>query len=394
MSKDKFNWGGTQTKVVHASREFNRTHAVVPPIWQTSTFSADSGEHFIELARAVQPAEFYTRYGNPTHQQTEATVALLENGQAALLTGSGIGAIFVSVMCLVEKGDHVVAQRNLYANTAALLSDLLPRWGIECTFVDQTDTAAFAQAIRPNTKLIYTETPTNPLMRITDLRAVAEIAKQRSITTITDNTFATPVNQRPLELGIDVVVHSATKYLGGHSDLTAGVIVGSRNFIERAWRFHIVAGAILSPFDSWLLLRGLRTLGLRVERHNRNALAIARFLEQHPRVERVNYPGLTSHPQFELARNQMEGFTGVLSVELKGGYPAAERFIKSLKLGTYAASLGGFETLLVHPAAMWIKTLTAEQRQAMGVSDSLVRISIGLEDEFELIQDFTQALEP
>ncbi|HKR58414.1 MAG TPA: aminotransferase class I/II-fold pyridoxal phosphate-dependent enzyme, partial [Pyrinomonadaceae bacterium] len=351
------------------------------------------GEHFIELASAVKPAEFYTRYGNPTHEQTAATIALLENGEAALLTGSGIAAIFVSAMCLLEKGDHVVAQRNLYANTAALMINVLPRWGVECTFVDQTDPADFAQAIRPNTKLIYTETPTNPLMRITDLRVVAEIAKERGITTITDNTFATPVNQRPLELGIDAVVHSATKYLGGHHDLTAGVIVGSSKFIERAWRFHILTGAALSPFDSWLLLRGLRTLGLRIERHNRNALAVARFLEQHPRVERVNYPGLTSHPQFELARNQMNGSTGVLSVELKGGYAAAERFISSVKLGIYAASLGGFETTLVHPAAMWIKTLTQEQRQVMGVSDSLVRISIGLEDELELIQDFTQALE-
>lgn len=393
MSKDKFNWEGTQTKVVHASREFNRTHAIVAPIWQTSTFSADSGEHFIELASAVHPTEYYTRYGNPTHEPTEATVALLENGEAALLTSSGIGAIFVSVMCLVEKGDHVVAQRNLYANTAALMIDVLPRWGVECTFVDQTDPADFAQAIRPNTKLIYTETPTNPLMRITDLRAVAEIAKERGISTICDNTFATPVNQRPLELGIDTVVHSATKYLGGHHDLTAGVIVGSSKFIERAWRFHILTGAALSPFDSWLLLRGLRTLGLRIERHNRNALAVARFLEQHPRVERVNYPGLTSHPQFELARNQMNGSTGMLSIELKGGYAAAERFINSLKLGIYAASLGGFETTLVHPAAMWIKTLTEEQRQVMDVSDSLVRISIGLEDELDLIQDFTQALE-
>jgi methionine-gamma-lyase len=273
------------------------------------------------------------------------------------------------------------------------MTDVLPRWGVECTFVEQTDPADFAKAIRPNTKLIYSETPTNPLMRITDLRAVAEIAKERGITTIADNTFATPVNQRPLELGIDAVVHSATKYLGGHHDLTAGVIVGSSKYIERAWRFHILMGAVLSPFDSWLLLRGLRTLGLRIERHNRNALAVARFLEQHPRVERVNYPGLTSHPQFELARNQMNGFTGMLSVELKGGYAAAELFIRSLKLGTYAASLGGFETLLVHPAAMWIKTLTQEQREMMGVSDSLVRISIGLEDELELIEDFKQALE-
>lgn len=208
-----------------------------------------------------------------------------------------------------------------------------------------------------------------------------------------DNTFATPVNQRPIELGIDVVLHSATKYIGGHHDVTAGIVVGSRDLVERAWRFGIVAGAALSPFDAWLLLRGLRTLGLRVERHNQNALALARFLEAHPKVERVNYPGLESHPQHALARRQMSGFTGVLSVELRGGYEAAERLIASLRLGKYAASLGGYETLLVHPAAMWMKSLTAEQRAAMNVGDNLVRVSVGLEDERDIVNDFARALE-
>jgi len=393
MNKKTLDKKGQQTKAIHISREFNSTHAVSAPIWQTSTFSADSAEHFVEIAGAVKPAEFYTRYGNPTHEQTEATIAALEGGESALLTASGMAAIFTAAMCFLEKGDHIVAQRNLYANTSVLFSDVLSRWGIECTFVGQTETEQFAANILPNTKLIYLETPTNPLMQITDLRAVAEIAQERGIMTIVDNTFATPINQKPIELGIDAVIHSATKYLGGHCDLTAGAIVGSREFIERAWRFHVVSGAALGPFDSWLLLRGLRTLGLRIERHNQNALAIARFLEQHPKVERVYYPGLESHAQYQLARKQMSGFTGVLSVELKGGYEAAARFIASLKLGIYAASLGGFETLLVHPAAMWNKTLTAEQRQAMGVGDGLVRISIGLEDEADLIADFTQALE-
>jgi methionine-gamma-lyase len=208
-----------------------------------------------------------------------------------------------------------------------------------------------------------------------------------------DNTFATPVNQRPLALGIDVCVHSATKYLGGHSDITAGVVVGSREFVERAWKFGLVAGAMLGPFDGWLLLRGLRTLGIRVERHNRNALALARFLEAHPKVERVHYPGLESHPQHELARAQMSGFTGVLSVELKGDFGASEKFIASLKLGMNAASLGGYETLVVHPAAMWSRQLSAERRAAMGVGETLVRVSVGLEDEADLIEDFAQALD-
>ncbi|MDT7604830.1 MAG: hypothetical protein QOF61_2827, partial [Acidobacteriota bacterium] len=301
--------------------------------------------------------------------------------------------IFTAVMCLLERGDHVVAQRSLYGNTASLFENLLPRWGMERTFVDETDPENFARAIQPNTKLIYTETPTNPVMTLTDLRAVAEIARARSVTTMCDNTFATPVNQRPIELGVDVVVHSATKYIGGHHDVTAGIVVGSREFVERAWKFSLVAGASLSPFDSWLLLRGLRTLGLRVERHNQNALALARFLESHAKVERVNYPGLESHPQHELALRQMSGFTGVLSVELRGGYAAAEKLITSLKLGKYAASLGGYETLLVHPAAMWAKALSAEQRAAMNVGDNLVRVSVGLEDERDLVKDFAQALE-
>jgi methionine-gamma-lyase len=230
-------------------------------------------------------------------------------------------------------------------------------------------------------------------MLLTDLRALASEARERGITTVVDNTFATPVNQRPLELGIDVVVHSATKYLGGHNDLTAGVLAGPREFIEQAWNFSVVGGTALSPFDAWLLLRGMRTLGLRVEQHNRNALAVAHFLETHPRVERVYYPGLESHPQHGLACKQMSGFTGMLSVEVKGGYEEAERFVGSLRLATYAPSLGGFSTLAVQPAAMWRHYFTPEQREASGISEGLVRISIGLEDERDLLRDFAQALD-
>jgi methionine-gamma-lyase len=393
MPKNQPDWEGAQTKAVHTSKAYNTTSAISPPIWQTTTFGAESAEHFAEIAVAVQPSEFYTRYGNPTHKQVEATVAALEGGEAALVTSSGMGAIFAAVMSLLESGDHVVAQRNHYAGTTALLRDIAPRWGVECTFVDQTNVAEFADAIKSNTKLIYVETPTNPLMQITDLRAIAELARGRGLVTVADNTFATPINQRPLEFGIDAVVHSATKYIGGHHDVTAGVLVGSPSFIERAWKFAIVSGATLSPFDGWLLLRGLRTLGVRVERHNQNALALARFLAAQPKVERVYYPGLQSHPQHQLAREQMGGFTGMLSVDLRGGYRAAEAFISSLKLAARAASLGGFETLVVHPAAMWSLQLSPEQRRSTGISESLVRISVGLEDERDLIHDFAQALE-
>ena len=393
MSKDKYDLEGPQTKAVYASKPLNQTSAISPPIWQTTTFSAETAEEFAEIAVATKPAEFYTRYGNPNHEMVEATVAALEGSEAALVASSGMGAIFAGIAGILQTGDHVVAQRNHYAGATTLLKEFLPRWGIEVAFVDQTNNAEFADAVRSETRLIYVETPVNPLMQITDLRFVAEMGKTRDIMTICDNTFATPINQRPLELGIDAVVHSATKYIGGHHDVTAGVLAGSKDFIERVWRFALVAGATLSPFDGWLLLRGLRTLGLRVERHNHNAMALARFLEKHPKVARVYYPGLDSHPQHGLAKSQMSGFTGMLSIELPGGYAAADRLISSLKLATRASSLGGFETLVVHPASMWSLQLSRELRESTGINEGLVRISVGLEDEVDLLRDFAQALE-
>ncbi len=393
MSKDQLKIEGLQTKAVHTSRSLNPTSAVSPPIWQTTTFSAETAEEFAEIATATKPAEFYTRYGNPNHHMVEATMAALEGGESALVASSGMGAIFAAIPGHLQTGDHVIAQRNHYAGTTTLLKDFLPRWGIEVTFVDQAVNAEFVDAIRPNTKMIFVETPVNPLMQITDLRFIVELAKEHGILTICDNTFATPVNQRPLELGIDAVVHSATKYIGGHHDVTAGVLAGSREFVERTWKFALVAGATLSPFDGWLILRGLRTLGLRVERHNQNGMALAQFLEKHPKVSRVHYPGLPSHPQHELAKSQMSGFTGMLSVELRGGYSAGDSLISSLKLATRAASLGGFETLVVHPASMWSLQLSREERGSTGISEGLVRVSAGLEDDVDLLRDFEQALE-
>jgi len=268
----------------------------------------------------------------------------------------------------------------------------MPRFGVETTFVDQRDPLNFEAAIRPNTRLVVVETPSNPLATVTDLAAVAAIARARGIVTIADNTFATPINQRPIEHGIDLVFHSATKYLGGHSDLVAGVVVGSRERIERVWEDSIALGSCASPFDGWLMLRGLRTLGLRVERHNATAGALARFLEEHPKVERVYYAGLTSHPQHEVARRQMSGFGGVVGFELAGGFEAAERFVASVRVARRAASLGGVESLVVHPAAMWAHSLSAEQREAAGISSGLIRFSVGLEAEHDLVRDVDRAL--
>lgn len=392
MSKEKVDLEGMQTKAVYAAKQLNRTSAISPPIWQTTTFGAETAEEFAEIAIATKPQEFYTRYGNPNHAMVEQTLAELEGGELALVFGSGMGAIFSAIAGCLNTGDHIVAQTNHYAGATTLLKDILPRWGIEVSFVDQTNNAEFADAVKSNTKLIYVETPVNPLMQLTDLSFIVELAKPRGILTICDNTFATPINQRPLAFGIDAVVHSATKYIGGHHDVTAGAMVGNKDLLERIWRFALVAGAALSPFDAWLLLRGLRTLGLRVERHNSNAMALAKFFETHPKVGRVYYPGLESHPQHELAKAQMTGFTGMLSVELRGGYSAADKVMSALKLGVRAASLGGFETLVVHPASMWSLQLSAEQRAATGINDGLVRISVGLEDEADLLKDFDQAL--
>ncbi|HYY93586.1 MAG TPA: PLP-dependent transferase, partial [Pyrinomonadaceae bacterium] len=260
------------------------------------------------------------------------------------------------------------------------------------TRVDQRDVAAFEQAVRPNTKLIFIETPSNPVMALTDLSAVAVLAKSRDITTLIDNTFATPINQRPLDLGVDLSVHSGTKYFGGHSDLVAGAIMGSRDRITAIWNTHVILGAALGPFDAWLMLRGLRTLSLRVERHNRNASALAEFLDDHPAVKTVHYPGLKSHPQHELARKQMSGFGGVLGFELKGGYGAADRCLSNLRLASRAASLGGVETLAVHPASNFLHYMTLEEAERIGIAPGLLRVSVGLEGEDDLIADFEQAL--
>ena len=381
-----------ETLLIHADRALNPTAAVAPPIYQTATFRAASAEDF--LARSGQPRhpEYYTRFGNPTHAQVESVLAAAEGAQSAAVTASGMAAISTAVLAFVGQGAHIVAQKNHYGGTLTLLRDFLPRFGVEVTHVDQTDTAAFAAAMRPNTKLVIVESPSNPVMKITDLRAVAELAKAHGALTIADNTFATPMNQRPLDLGIDLVFHSATKYFGGHSDLIAGVVMGSTSLVEKVWNTNVVLGGTLGPFDAWLLLRGMRTLALRVEKHNANALALAEYLERHPAVKAVHYPGLKSHAQHELASRQMSGFGGMLSFDLNG-YDAASRFLKGVRLASVAASLGGVETLVVSAAANFAHYLTAEEAERLGMPLGLVRVSAGLEAADDLIADFEQALD-
>jgi methionine-gamma-lyase len=302
-----------------------------------------------------------------------------------------MAAVSAPVLSIVSQGAHVVAQTNHYGGTLNLLKNLLPKFGVEVTQVDQRDASAFERAIRPNTKLILVETPSNPTMGLTDLRAVADVARSRKITTLIDNTFATPINQRPLDLGIDMAFHSATKYFGGHSDLIAGAVMGKHEAINQAWNTHVILGAALGPFDAWLMLRGLRTLPLRVRQHNQNAQALAEFLEKHKAVKKVHYPGLKSHPQHELAKKQMTGFGGMLSFEV-ADYDDADRFLGRLHLASRAASLGGVETLAVHPASNFLHYMTLEEAAKIGIPPGLLRITVGLEGKDDLIADFDQAL--
>jgi cystathionine beta-lyase/cystathionine gamma-synthase len=387
-----------ETTLIHGGSAHNKTSAVVPPIWQTSTYKApEDPDAFSALAASLNPSTFYSRHGNPTNKQIEEILAALEGTDSAMLTSSGMGAIASLVLSHVKAGEHVVAQSSLYAATMVLLRDVLPKWNVEVSFVHQTDNTAFEKAIKPNTKLIYIETPSNPLMHLTDLAFIGKLGRARNIITVCDNTFATPFNQRPHDFGIDAVVHSATKYLGGHSDLTAGAICASKPIIDTSWKMMIVLGASLASFDAWLLLRGLRTLSLRVKQHNENALRLAEFLESHPKIERVHFPSLRSHPQHALAKAQMHGSSGMISFEVKGKsdseqFERAQRLITRLKFAVNAVSLGGVETLIVHPASMWRYHYTDEQRNAAGIGMGLIRLSVGIEHIDDLIADFEQAL--
>jgi cystathionine beta-lyase/cystathionine gamma-synthase len=385
---------GIETTLVHGDRTVAQGASVTPPIYQTSTFVFDDASAMAAAAGTPTFERFYTRYGNPNHGAVERIVAALEGGEAAMVSASGMGAIASTAIALTSAGAHVIAQLMTYDGTRALLRDVLSRFGVEVTFVDQHDTAAFAAAIRPNTRLVMLESPSNPLLGITDIGAVTRIAHDAGALVSIDNTIATPMNQRPLEFGIDVVLHSATKYLGGHSDLIAGVVVASRELIGRIWETHHILGSSLGPFEAWLLLRGLRTLEMRVERHNANASAVARAMAAHPRVSRVYYPGLDSHPGAEIARRQMRGFGGLLSIEVDGTFDDARRVIDRLALFHSAVSLGGVESLVAQPAAMWPGSSTSADARAMGIIPSLLRLSIGVERADDLVADLEQALHP
>ncbi|HET8998164.1 MAG TPA: aminotransferase class I/II-fold pyridoxal phosphate-dependent enzyme [bacterium] len=384
---------GFSTLAIHGGGIPDANKSVVTPVYQTATFRYDSVEEGARLGAETAPGYFYTRWGNPTTSAFEQKVALLEGGEAALATSSGMAAIATAVMSLVRGGDHVVAPKAVYQATFGLLDSVLPAYGVEATFLDDPDVGAYERAVRPNTKLLYIETPNNPLLGVIDIAGVVALARGCGARTIADNTFATPYNQTPLGLGVDLVCHSATKYLGGHHDVTAGVIVGSSELIRRCVLTMRTFGGVLDPFAAYLLIRGLMTLGLRVERHNANAFTLAQHLAVHPKVARVYYPGLPEHPRHAVAARQMSrGFGGMLSVEVRGDVAAGARCVEALRVGKLAVSLGGVSTLVTHPASTTSVNMPREVRLAAGIADGLIRISAGVEDIADLIDDFDQAL--
>ena len=385
---------GPSTRSVHAGRARDpESGAIATPIHLSSTYFSRSTHDLVEYLEGRHPANFYARYSNPTVEAAERKIADLEGGEQALCFGSGMAAISTLVLSQLEQGEEVVATRELYGGTFELLDRMLPRWGMTARFVPPGDLNALESAIGPKTRLLYTETPTNPKLSVVDLRGVAEIAKRRRIPCAVDNTFASPLNQRPIGFGFDFVVHSATKYLGGHCDLVGGVVIGSRDRMKEVWRHRKLLGGILDPHSAYLLERGIKTLALRMERHNANGMAVARHLAEHPHVKRVYYPGLPDHPGHEVAARQMSGFGGVLAFEVDGDKEAAIRVVEALQVAYLAPSLGGVETLVSQPCMTSHYFLAPEERAAQGISDSLVRVALGVEDTADLVRDLDRALE-
>jgi cystathionine beta-lyase/cystathionine gamma-synthase len=374
---------GFSTKAIHAGQTSDETTgAVITPVYLTSTYQQ------IELGS--HKGYEYGRTHNLTRKALEDNIAALENGKYGIAFASGLAAI-QALMGLVKSGDHVIVSDNVYGGTYRLFETIYRDYGIDFSWVDMRDIENINNAIKSNTKIVYVETPTNPMLNLTDISAVAELCKRNGFISIVDNTFMSPYFQRPLDLGADIVVHSSTKYLNGHSDVIGGIVLtGDEKIYERIKYIQNAAGAVPSPFDCWLTLRATKTLAVRMERHNENAMKIASYLSESDFVEKVYYPGLPSHPQHELAKKQMTGFGGIVSVDF-GNMERTEKFLKSCKVFTLAESLGGVESLLCHPASMTHAAVPKEDRLKMGLTDSLVRLSVGIEDVEDLIEDIEQA---
>jgi methionine-gamma-lyase len=382
------------TRAVHAGENLEEHFgALSVPIYPASVYAFSDADEGAAIHNEEKDGYYYGRLGNPTQRALEAAVAELENTDAALALASGMAAVSAAVFTIVKSGEHIIAPESGYSTTINFLHHIRDRFGIETTFIDAATAENYRTALRPDTKLIWIETPSNPLVRITDISAVVAIAKENGIVTVADNTFATPFNQRPCELGVDAVIHSATKYLGGHSDLTAGVLAGTTEIVEAARNGpNKYYGGNIAPQVAWLVLRGIKTLALRMERHNSNAYTIAHMLAVHPKVAAIYYPGLASHENHDVAQRQMTGgFGGMIGLDV-GSVEAGKAFANGVRLCTLATSLGGVETILQHSASMTHATMPREDRLKAGISDGLIRLSVGIEDADDLIADIDQAL--
>jgi len=386
---------GFSTRAIHHGYDpLSAEGALTPPLHLTSTFAFETAQQGGARFAGEAPGHIYTRISNPTTDLLEQRMASLEGGEAAVATASGMGAITSVLWSFLQAGDELITDKTLYGCTFSFFQHGLSRFGITVTHVDLTNPLALETAISDKTKIVYFETPANPNMRLVDIAAVSAIAKRHGAKTVVDNTYATPVQTRPLTHGADVVVHSATKYLGGHGDLIAGIAVGSEADMAEVRMIGVkdMTGSVLAPFNAMLILRGLKTLSLRVERHAQSAMQVASMLEAHPSIGSVYYPGLPSFAQHDLAKRQMDGFGGMIAFELKGGYAAGISMMNRLRLIRRAVSLGDAETLIQHPASMTHSTYTREEREAHGIAEGLVRISVGLEDVSDLLDDLHQAL--
>ena len=380
-----------ETAAVHGAADIEKKNGPVgTPIYQTSTFEVTDND---EQQRVTATDRYYTRWGNPTNTVAEQAVAALEGVEAARTFASGMGAITTTILALLKTGDHIVAQRDIYGGVTKFFSQWLPRLGIETTFVDTNDYDQHERAIRPKTRVLYLESPTNPALRVVDLKKAAALARQHQLISMIDSTFGTPINQHPAEYGIDVVMHSGTKYLSGHADLTCGVVAGRQALMDQIWETRTTLGNCMDPHAAWMLIRGLKTLAVRVARQNENALRVAELLEQHAKVRRVHYPFLKSHPQYAIAREQMTGGGGMVTFEVEGTGEDARRVSEAMRLFTLATSLGGVESLVSIPVLTSHAMISAEQREKMGVTEQMVRLSVGIESVDDLIEDLERALQ-
>ena len=385
---------GFNTKVIHSGSFEDQFGSATVPIYQTSTFKFKNAQEGADCFSGASDGYIYTRIGNPTIRVLEKNVAELENGFDGVATSSGMSAITTVYMALLGSGSHIVSTASVYGPARGVLEKDFSRFGVEADFVSTSDVNNIISAIKANTKVLYIETPANPTMEITDIKACAEIARKHNLILVVDNTFATPYLQKPLDLGADVVLHSVTKFINGHADIVGGIVVTKeKSLYEKIRHAMVYMGCNMDPHQAFLVIRGLKTLALRVERNQENAVKVAHFLETHPKIAWIKYPGLESHPQFELAKQQMSGTGSMISFGVKGGLEAGRKLMDSVHLATLAVSLGGVETLIQHPASMTHAAVSKEDKLKAGISDDLVRLSVGIEDVNDIIADLNQALE-